>query len=88
MKNVPKEDFRKVWARIILDVICFASEEYAVVVDYKTGRKFGNEVDHARQGQPLQGPSNFLCISGISVVEASHTLAAGVGQEVEANDEA
>lgn len=50
-RNVPKEDYKNVWARIILDVICFVSEEYAVVVDYKTGRKFGNEVDHARQGQ-------------------------------------
>jgi CRISPR/Cas system-associated exonuclease Cas4 (RecB family) len=49
--NVPKEDYRNVWLRVILDVICFVSEEYAVVVDYKSGRKDGNEVDHARQGQ-------------------------------------
>lgn len=42
------------WARIKLDAFVRLSETHAVVIDYKTGRKHGNEVKHAQQGQLYQ----------------------------------
>lgn len=37
------------WARIKLDLIDWQDENSAVVIDWKSGRKFGNEVKHATQ---------------------------------------
>lgn len=42
------------WARIKLDAFVRLSETHAVVIDYKTGRKHGNEVKHAEQCQLYQ----------------------------------
>lgn len=42
------------WLRAKLDAIVFLSPTEAVVVDYKTGRKFGNEVGHMQQMQIYQ----------------------------------
>lgn len=42
------------WARIKLDAFVRISETHAVVIDYKTGKKFGNEVKHAEQGHLYQ----------------------------------
>lgn len=42
------------WARIKLDAFVRLSPSEAVVVDYKTGKKFGNEVKHAEQCQLYQ----------------------------------
>lgn len=39
-----------VWARVKLDAIEFESETSAVAYDWKTGRKFGNELKHNQQG--------------------------------------
>ena len=39
------------WARIKLDAFVRLSKTHAVVIDYKTGRKFGNEIKHAEQVQ-------------------------------------
>lgn len=39
------------WLRLKLDVMVHASDTVAVVIDLKTGRKFGNEVKHAQQVQ-------------------------------------
>lgn len=39
------------WLRLKLDLLVHENEYHAVVVDYKTGRKFGNEVKHAQQLQ-------------------------------------
>lgn len=38
------------WARMKLDAIWFESEQSAHVIDWKTGRKFGNELKHNQQG--------------------------------------
>jgi len=38
------------WARIKLDLIMFESATSAIVVDYKTGKKIGNEIAHKQQG--------------------------------------
>lgn len=40
-----------VWARIKLDALEHLDEHTALVIDYKTGKKFGNEVKHTQQAQ-------------------------------------
>lgn len=40
-----------VWVRIKCDLVLFPEEEYAVVVDYKSGKKYGNEIKHNEQLQ-------------------------------------
>lgn len=37
------------WARIKLDALVHEDEQSARVIDYKTGKKFGNEIAHAQQ---------------------------------------
>lgn len=39
------------WLRLKLDANVHLTGEHAVVVDYKTGRKFGNEIKHGEQLQ-------------------------------------
>lgn len=39
------------WLRLKLDLLVHEDQYSAVVADYKTGRKFGNEVKHAQQLQ-------------------------------------
>jgi RecB family exonuclease len=43
-----------VWLRVKLDALVHLSDTHAVVIDYKTGRKFGNEIKHAEQCQLYQ----------------------------------
>lgn len=43
-----------VWCRIKCDTIAFMSEDEAVVIDYKSGKRFGNEVKHSEQMQLYQ----------------------------------
>lgn len=40
-----------VWLRLKLDALVHLSEQEAVVVDYKSGRRYGNEIAHAEQTQ-------------------------------------
>lgn len=42
------------WGRIKLDAFVRTSKTRAVVIDYKTGKRFGNEIKHAEQGQLYQ----------------------------------
>jgi hypothetical protein len=42
------------WARIKLDAFVRLSKTHAVVIDYKTGKKWGNEIKHAEQTQLYQ----------------------------------
>lgn len=42
------------WLRMKLDALYFISPSEAVVIDYKTGRRFGNELKHAEQTQLYQ----------------------------------
>lgn len=42
------------WLRLKLDAIVHLSETEAVVIDYKSGKKFGNEISHAEQVQLYQ----------------------------------
>lgn len=57
------------WLRLKLDAIAFASPQEAVVIDYKTGRKFGNEIKHAQQLQ-LYALVSFLRYPELETVHA------------------
>mgnify|MGYP000178572114 CR=1 FL=1 len=43
-----------VWVRVKLDSFVRLSKTHGVVIDYKTGRRFGNEIKHAEQMQIYQ----------------------------------
>lgn len=43
-------DHPDIWAQFILDVYVEESPTYAKVIDFKTGKFFGNELKHAQQG--------------------------------------
>ncbi|WP_025915482.1 PD-(D/E)XK nuclease family protein [Herminiimonas sp. CN] len=45
---------KEAWLRLKLDAIVHLSEYEAVIIDYKSGKKFGNEVSHAEQVQLYQ----------------------------------
>jgi hypothetical protein len=42
------------WARIKLDAMVFLTPKHGVVIDYKSGKRAGNEVKHTEQGQLYQ----------------------------------
>ena len=42
------------WARIKLDTFVRMSKTHGVVIDYKTGKRYGNEIKHAEQCQLYQ----------------------------------
>jgi hypothetical protein len=42
-------DYKSAWLRMKLDARVHASKTHAVVVDYKTGKRFGNELKHGEQ---------------------------------------
>lgn len=44
-------DYKTAWGRIKADAVVMLSPEHAAVIDFKTGRKFGNEIKHAEQTQ-------------------------------------
>lgn len=56
-----------VWQRLKLDAMVFLSDTEAVVIDYKTGRRFGNEVKHAEQTQLYQ-VNTFLRYPQLEVI--------------------
>lgn len=42
------------WCRMKLDAFVKTSEDTARVIDYKTGKRYGNEIKHTEQGQLYQ----------------------------------
>ena len=48
-ENCPDDAWDRIWMRIKIDCTVFHSPQEATIIDYKTGRKFGNEVKHAQQ---------------------------------------
>jgi RecB family exonuclease len=58
----------KVWLRMKLDAMVKISKTHAVVIDYKTGKKFGNEVKHGEQGQLYQ-LGTFLRYPELQVID-------------------
>lgn len=57
------------WHRLKLDALVHASDTEAVVIDYKSGKKFGNEIKHAEQLQ-LYSLNTFLRFPTLEVVHA------------------
>lgn len=51
---VAVDDYDNTWLRVKLDAMVFLNDETGVVIDYKTGKKWGNEVKHAQQAQLYQ----------------------------------
>lgn len=47
-------DWKTAWLRLKLDAMVMHDDRTATVIDFKTGRKFGNEVKHAEQLQLYQ----------------------------------
>lgn len=41
--------FRQIWLRIKLDAVVWLSPTEIVAIDYKTGKRYGNEIKHAEQ---------------------------------------
>jgi RecB family exonuclease len=50
-KNWEPVDWLVGWVRLKCDAVVFLTPTHAAVVDYKTGRRFGNEVKHGEQLQ-------------------------------------
>lgn len=50
---VPTE-WKAGWLRLKLDALVHVSDTEAIVIDYKSGRKFGNEIKHGEQLQLYQ----------------------------------
>lgn len=43
--------WKQAWHRSKVDAMVYASKHTAIVIDYKSGKRFGNEVKHAEQTQ-------------------------------------
>jgi hypothetical protein len=52
--NIADWEGPNTWLRLKLDAFVHLDETSAMVIDYKTGKKSGNEVKHAEQGQLYQ----------------------------------
>lgn len=58
-RNWEPTEWRTAWQRAKLDALVHASDTEAVVIDYKTGKRYGNEVKHGEQVN-LYGLLTFL----------------------------
>lgn len=50
-KNWQPTEWKSAWLRLKADATCLLSDDHISVVDFKTGKRFGNELKHARQLQ-------------------------------------
>lgn len=48
------KDYNNIWLRVIIDLLVFVSPTEAIVIDYKTGKRYGNEIKHGKQVQLYQ----------------------------------
>lgn len=62
-------DWRNAWLRLKLDAAVTMNQQHAVVIDYKTGKRFGNEVKHGEQLQ-LYALAMFLRLPQLERVTA------------------
>ena len=61
------ENWRTGWLRMKCDAVIHMNKSHMAVVDYKTGRRFGNEIKHARQLQ-LYALSSLLRYKDVNKV--------------------
>lgn len=50
-ENWQEVDYKKAWCKVKCDAVIWLSKTEIVVIDYKTGRKHGNEIKHGEQLQ-------------------------------------
>ena len=62
-------EWGKAWLRLKLDALVHVSPTDATVIDFKTGKKYGNEVKHAQQLQ-LYALITFLRFPELETVDA------------------
>lgn len=62
-------DWRSAWFRLKLDAFVSVTDTQAVVIDYKTGKKWGNEIKHGEQLQ-LYAITSFLRHPDLITVDA------------------
>lgn len=58
-KNWEPAPWRSAWMRVKADAVCAVTPTHIAVIDYKTGKKFGNEIKHGEQLQ-LYALATFL----------------------------
>lgn len=63
-------EWAKAWHRSKLDAMVFWSDTHASVIDYKTGKKFGNEIKHGEQLQ-LYAVNAALRFPKLEVIETA-----------------
>ncbi len=68
-ENWETVEWNKAWLRLKLDALVHLSPTEAIVIDYKTGSKWGNEVKHAQQLQ-LYALVTFLRFPMLETVQA------------------
>lgn len=68
-RNWQPVDWKIAWLRIKLDVSVMLTQQHALVVDYKTGKRFGNEIKHGEQTQ-MYALATFLKYPQIEHVTA------------------
>jgi hypothetical protein len=66
---VPKDRYDEIWLRVIIDLNIITSKESRLLVDFKSGKKFGNEVKHHEQ-MMLYTLSTFLRYPEVEEVTA------------------
>jgi len=66
---IDDRDFANTRMRIKTDVTVFADAEHVIIIDYKTGRRFGNEMKHAQQVQ-LYGVGAVMRYDNVKYVTA------------------
>ena len=52
--TVDSKDFENTWLRVKLDAAVFLDSETVVAIDYKSGKRYRNEIKHANQCQLYQ----------------------------------
>lgn len=62
-------DWNTAWLRMLLDVMVHVTDTEAIVIDFKTGRRFGNEISHASQTQ-LYALAAFLRYPKLEVISS------------------
>lgn len=67
-KDWESTSWHDAWLRMKLDAMVYWAPDYATAIDYKTGKKFGNEVKHAEQMQ-LYALGAFMRHAELEVVE-------------------
>ncbi len=52
--SIHESEYQKIWLRVKLDLAVFLDSETVVAIDYKTGKRYRNELKHANQCQLYQ----------------------------------